>query len=179
MKRNTNIVEALILKRNNVGEADRVVTLITAEFGKISAVAKGVRKITSSQRAYLEPGNMVKILLVQTNSLPLITQTKLLSDCSTIRHDLTKLRQLSAVLETVDSLLVAESLEEEIFELIRQIRHSVLQTGSAGKLRQQLLYLLQMLGFTESDEQKIGASVTDLIEQITEKPLKSWQFLTV
>ena len=62
-------VNGIILKRNKVGETDRVVTLLTQDYGKLVAVAKGVRKLTSSKRAALEPGNLVRAYFVKTKSL--------------------------------------------------------------------------------------------------------------
>ena len=47
--------EAIVLKRRNSGEVDRLVTLITQDKGKLQCIAKGVRKMTSSKRAFLEP----------------------------------------------------------------------------------------------------------------------------
>ncbi len=48
-------VSALILARRNIGEADRLVTLFTREFGLWKAIAKGVRRIPSRRGGHLEP----------------------------------------------------------------------------------------------------------------------------
>ena len=54
-------VEGLILKRANFGEADRMLTILTKNLGKISVVARGVRKITSRRAGNVELLNLVKI----------------------------------------------------------------------------------------------------------------------
>ena len=82
MSHHSSSTDAIVLKRTSVGESDRIVTLLTPEQGKLTCVAKGVRKLTSSQRAYLEPGNLVSIYLIETTGMPILTQTKLKNDFS-------------------------------------------------------------------------------------------------
>ena len=52
--RRTYKTEGIILKRINFGEADRILTSYTKHFGKISLLAKGVRKITSRKGGNIE-----------------------------------------------------------------------------------------------------------------------------
>ena len=51
--------EAVVLRTTKLGEADRIVTMLTAETGKVRAVAKGVRRSGSRFGARLEPGNHI------------------------------------------------------------------------------------------------------------------------
>ena len=46
--------EAIVLRTHKLGEADRIITLLTAEHGQVRAVAKGVRKTTSKFGARVE-----------------------------------------------------------------------------------------------------------------------------
>ncbi|MBE2222398.1 MAG: DNA repair protein RecO, partial [Anaerolineae bacterium] len=46
--------EAIVLKRHNFGEADRLLTLYTREFGKMKAIAKGARKPQSRKTGHVE-----------------------------------------------------------------------------------------------------------------------------
>lgn len=89
----------VVLKQSSVGETDRVVTLLTQEYGRLVSVAKGVRKLSSSKRAFLEPGNYVQAYFVKTKSLPLLIQAKLIEDCQHIRYNLTEIRKLTQFLE--------------------------------------------------------------------------------
>lgn len=61
-------VRALVLSRRNVGEADRLVTFFSRDYGIVKAVAKGVRKIPSQRGGHLEPYTQVLALLSQSNS---------------------------------------------------------------------------------------------------------------
>ncbi|MEK7521148.1 MAG: DNA repair protein RecO [Patescibacteria group bacterium] len=57
-------VEALVLGREDFGEADSIVELYTAEFGKISAKIKSAKKITSKLSGHLEPFGLAAVRLV-------------------------------------------------------------------------------------------------------------------
>src|SRR5437879_1789564 len=96
--------EAIVLKRTNVGELDRIITFLSEDQGKLVGVAKGVRKLNSSQSAYLEPGNHVSLLLVNTKSLPIVTQTRLIDDFAETKKDLKSMKKLVEVLEIIDRL---------------------------------------------------------------------------
>ncbi|MBI2593599.1 DNA repair protein RecO, partial [Candidatus Daviesbacteria bacterium] len=54
-------VEGIILKRTNFGEADRMLTVLTKNLGKITVIARGVRKITSRRAGNVELLNVVKL----------------------------------------------------------------------------------------------------------------------
>lgn len=58
-------VEALILTHHNYGEADRFVRMLTPDHGKISVLARGVRKMNSRKAGHLEPFTIVNAQLVQ------------------------------------------------------------------------------------------------------------------
>ncbi len=59
---------AVVLRTYKLGEADRIVVLLTAENGKVRAVAKGVRKTMSRFGARLEPMSHVRLLLYRSRS---------------------------------------------------------------------------------------------------------------
>lgn len=64
---------AVVLRAYPLGEADRILTLITAEHGVVRAVAKGVRKPTSRYGARLQPLNHVQVMVYQGRSLGTIS----------------------------------------------------------------------------------------------------------
>ena len=170
---------ALILKRTNSGEADRVVTLITPDQGKIVCIAKGVRKMTSSRGALLETGNLVKCQLVQTHGLPILTQATLISDCLPIHGNLVKHRQLVQFLEILDRLLVEQELELVLFEHILSIRSLIVtKEPTSGTVTGKLESLLEQLGYQHPDQTKFN-SILEYVAALTEKPLKSWEYLVV
>jgi len=66
--------EGIVLKRRNFGEADRILTVFTKDRGKISVLAKGVRRITSRRAGNVELLNRVSIFLHQTRGMPILTE---------------------------------------------------------------------------------------------------------
>lgn len=171
--------QSLVLKRSNIGETDRIVVLLTQEYGKIAVVAKGVRKLKSSNRAFLEPGNIVKAFCVQTKGLPILTQSSLIDDCSQMHHTLKSMRSLSQLLEIFNNLFVEAELEEDVFTLILKLRNQVVTNQvSATHMRELLGKLIQMLGYQDPKDSKYN-SITEYIEALADRPIKSFDYLQV
>ncbi len=68
--------EGVVLRTQKLGEADRIITLLTRGRGRIRAVARGVRKTTSRIGARLEPFSHVDIQLYEGRSLDNVTQVE-------------------------------------------------------------------------------------------------------
>ncbi|WP_312917190.1 DNA repair protein RecO [Kocuria sp.] len=66
--------DAVVLRTYDLGEADRIVILLTAENGQVRAVAKGVRRTTSRFGARLEPFHVAQVQLVHGRSLDIVSQ---------------------------------------------------------------------------------------------------------
>ena len=146
----------IVLKRVNVGETDRIVNLLTQEFGKITVVAKGVRKMTSTKRAYLEPGNIIQAYLIKTKSLPLLTQARLIDDCSAMEQSLQAFRQLTQLLEIYEKLFVEVEIETDIYATLLQLRKLViLGKAPATKVRDLLGEVIVKMGFQHPHRVKI------------------------
>ena len=70
--------EAIVLRTQKLGEADRIVTLLTRAHGRVRAVAKGVRRTSSRFGSRLEPFSYVDLQLAEARSLDVITQAETL-----------------------------------------------------------------------------------------------------
>jgi DNA repair protein RecO (recombination protein O) len=68
--------EAIVLRTQKLGEADRIVTVLSHRHGRIRAVAKGVRRTTSRFGARLEPFSHVDLQLAEGRSLHVVTQAE-------------------------------------------------------------------------------------------------------
>ena len=179
MSQKNYTTEAIVLKRVNVGELDRIVTLFTPQKGKLVCVAKGVRKMNSSQRAYLEPGNYISVMMIETKSLPLLTQTRLINDFSQTKKSLTSLKKLTEVLEIIDQLF-PEGVEEE--SLFAQVVSILEQLSSASAsfttIQQQLVDVVAQLGYPAMAETPY-TSLLEYVSSVVERPLHSYDYLTV
>lgn len=96
--------QAVVLGSYKFGEADKVVVLLTESYGKIRAVAKGIRKTKSSIGARLEPMSIVDISLRSGRELDTVDQVKLVATHAHLRDDFNRLRQGLAMVETINKI---------------------------------------------------------------------------
>src|SRR3954463_16403733 len=95
---------AIVLRTIKLGEADRIITLVTLGHGKVRAVAKGVRKTKSRFGARLEPLTHVSLLLYAGRELDIVTQAETVDHFRTIRETLPRMSSAMALLEAVDQV---------------------------------------------------------------------------
>jgi DNA repair protein RecO (recombination protein O) len=95
---------AVVVRTHKLGEADRIVVLLTAEHGKVRAIAKGIRKTKSRFGGRLEPLTHVSLLLYQGRELDIVSQAETIDPTRPLMDDLDRLTQGLALLEAVDRL---------------------------------------------------------------------------
>jgi len=103
-------VEAVVLRHSDWGEADRLVVLYTLQQGKIRALAKGVRKLTSRKAGHLEPFTHVTLQLSKGRDLPIVTQAETLNAHLRIREDLTLTGCAAYAIELLDRFIPDEDI---------------------------------------------------------------------
>ncbi|GAB3593970.1 DNA repair protein RecO [Angustibacter peucedani] len=97
--------EAVVLRTHQLGEADRIVTLLTRERGKVRAVAKGVRRTRSRFGARLEPFMMTDVQLYEGRSLDTVTQAETIQPYGErLVADYPRWTAATAMVETADRL---------------------------------------------------------------------------
>ena len=101
--------EAVVLRTHKLAEADRIVTLLTREHGRVRAVAKGVRRTTSRFGSRLEPFTHVDLMLAEGRNLDTVTQADTLSSfSSTLGNDYERYTAGTVMLETAERLASEE-----------------------------------------------------------------------
>jgi DNA repair protein RecO (recombination protein O) len=96
--------EGVVLRTHKLGEADRIVVLMTAGRGKVRAVAKGVRKTKSRFGGRLEPAIRSSLLCYQGRDLDVVNQAETLDHYRPIREDLDRMTDALALVEAVDQV---------------------------------------------------------------------------
>lgn len=95
-----------MLRTHKLGEADRIITLLTRHHGRVRAVAKGVRRTTSRWGSRLEPFTHVDLQLAEGRNLDVITQAETLSPFSKdLGLDYDRYTAGTVMLETADRLV--------------------------------------------------------------------------
>ena len=93
-----------MLRTIKLGEADRIVTILTQGHGKIRAVAKGIRKTTSKFGARLEPMSRVALQCYRGRELDIVTQVETLDANRALREEYALLTHAVPMLEAVDQV---------------------------------------------------------------------------
>lgn len=97
--------EALVLRTYTLGEADRIIVLLTRSHGQVRAVAKGVRRTTSRFGARLEPFSMIDVQLHQGRTLDVVTQVETIEPFARgITDDYAVFTCASTMVETAERL---------------------------------------------------------------------------
>lgn len=107
--------EGVVLRRQNLGEADRITTVYTLDYGKLRLVAKGVRRLRSRKAGHLEPFTRVALLIARGRELDIITQAETIEDSLAFQSDLNQLGHASYIVELLDRFTVEEG-EENRFQ---------------------------------------------------------------
>ena len=138
--------EAIVLRTHKLGEADRIITLLTRERGKIRAVAKGVRRTKSKFGARLEPFSRVDLLVFEGKSLDIITQAESLNAYGQdLALDYSLWTAGQTMLETADRLTSEESISAEAQYLLLVGALRTLVSGEHASSLVMDAYLLRSL----------------------------------
>jgi DNA repair protein RecO (recombination protein O) len=101
--------EAIVLRTQKLGEADRIITLLTRGNGRVRAVAKGVRRTTSRFGSRLEPFTHVDLQLAEGRSLDVVTQAETLDPFGAkVGSDYERYTAGTVMLETAERLVVED-----------------------------------------------------------------------
>lgn len=113
-------VEAIVLKAVNYKDSDKIYSLFTKEKGKISASAKGVRKITSRRGGNLDTLNHVVAGIVEGNgkNYKVITEVKALNTFKNMKASLDNSAKGFYIVELISEMLEEEQEASEIFNLL-------------------------------------------------------------
>jgi DNA repair protein RecO (recombination protein O) len=96
--------EGVVLRTIKLGEADRIVTIMSIGHGKVRAVAKGIRKTTSKFGARLEPTSRVAFQCYQGRELDIVTQVETIEANRHLREEYALLTHAVTMLEAVDQV---------------------------------------------------------------------------
>lgn len=114
----TFTVEAVVLRTDDFGDANRVVTLFSKEFGKLEANAYGCRRARSPLAGALQMFNHVSVTLTRGAKVDTIREAEILRFYDALTKDLERLAYASLLFEIVNRLSMPRQRELETFELL-------------------------------------------------------------
>jgi DNA repair protein RecO (recombination protein O) len=139
--------EAIVLSRFDLGEADRVLTLITPGIGKLKAIAKGIRRPTSRLGGSLEPFAELTVALARGRTFDVVTQVSVGHAWLHLRDSLEGAATAWYLAELADRSLEERHAAEPLYALLRRA-YELLDGGMApGRVaRWYEMHLLDELG---------------------------------
>jgi DNA repair protein RecO (recombination protein O) len=163
---------AIVLRHRRFGDADRIVTFLSENRGKVDAVAKGVLRPRSKLAGHLEPVMHVEVLLAHGRSLDIVTQAQTIEGFPELHDDLELLTTAIYFTELADRFTVERAEGRALYQLlhaslVRLARGDGLQLVS----RRFELELLHETGFRPQWHDCIGCGRTAEQGDTTWSPL--------
>lgn len=194
-------VEGVILKRRNLGEADRILTVFTHQRGKITVLAKGVRRITSRRSGNVELLNRAVMYLHPAKNFLILTEASSLDTFQKLKEDLTLSTYAFHLIELTDKLIAENQENMILYEhlvhvlqklsknprqiLVRAYEVKALSSQGFADFSEGLLNKLKVLSWDEIEKLQINEKqaleleqvLAYHIERVIEGHLKSKQML--
>ena len=164
--------EGVVLGRKNFGEADRILILYSRDHGKISLIAKGVRKPKSRKRGHIEIFTQIKFQAIRTNSLDIITEVETINPFENIRSDLKKISVAYYFVEVIGkSAHEGEKNSDAYYHLINHL-NELSESTAVGILRKNFLTkLLILLGYWPDGMKMDNPDM--VLEEVVERKINS------
>ena len=110
--------EGIVLARRNFGEADRILSIYSKNHGRISAIAKGIRKVTSKKRGHLEVFSYINFQITNGHGIGILTEVETLNSFELVRKELKKVSLAYFFCEVIGKITHEHERNDGIFELI-------------------------------------------------------------
>ena len=137
-------VEAIVIRRRDWDEADRLLTLYSREQGKFQAVAKGARKPASRKAGHVELFSRTRLLISRTRSIHIITQAETVETYLRMRENLESSTLAHYFAELLDRFTGESEADHRLFELISQALTWLCEPNDPGLVAR--FYELRLLG---------------------------------
>ena len=140
--------EAVVLRHNDWGEADRLLWLYTRELGKVRAIGKGLRKPRSRKAGHLEPFTHTILMLARGRDMWIVTQADTLDAYLSLRENLVRVGYAAYVVELLDRFTYEEGENQGLFRLlIDTLTRLNTEPSELLAVRYYEVRLLDLLGF--------------------------------
>lgn len=164
--------EGIILARRNFGEADRILSIYTKNHGRISAIAKGIRRTTSKKRGHLEVFSYIKFQISEGHGAGILTEVETLNNFEIVRRDLKKVSLAYFFCEVIGKITHEHERNDGIFELLLNYLERLQFETSLRSFRFDfILELLTITGFWPKEKALINPD--EKLEEVIERNINS------
>lgn len=159
--------EGVVLKRKDFGEADRILTIFTLHKGKLTVLARGVRKITSRRAGNVELLNRSSIFLHPGRNFYILTEAESLDTYNKLKEDLNLSTVAFHIIELVDRLTAENQENRTVYEDLLEVLKRLCKKPRQLLIRAFEAKILSKLGFWSTEEAKnISPKVASLLKSI-------------
>lgn len=173
-------LEGIVIRRINIGEADKLITIYSKTQGKVLVAARGIRKINSRKAPHLELFNYVRIFLAKAKQFDIVTEADTLENFPFLRDSLEIVAYGYRIIEEINILCPEREEHFDIFNLLLGTLKSM--DRHRGDVRVQTdrftRELLWRLGYLPRNNIMEGEQLKIFLENIIERKLKSDSLLT-
>ena len=114
-------IEAIVMHRSDVGEADRLLTVLSRERGKLRLNAKGARKVGSRKSGHVELFVRSRMLIAKgRGEIDIVSQVETIDAYRGLREDLTRSTYAHYAVELIDAFAEEGSEQPELFDLLAE-----------------------------------------------------------
>jgi DNA repair protein RecO (recombination protein O) len=164
--------EGIVIGRRNFGEADRILSIYTKDHGRISLIAKGIRRPKSRKRGHVEVFSLVKFQANSGHGIDLMTEADISDDFKEIRASLPRITLAYYFMEVVGKITHEGEKNEELFNLIRSSLNKLKSEKKLKDMRMAfILKLLTILGYWP--EGKVMTDPDEALEEVVERQIYS------
>ena len=149
--------DALLLRAVNYGENDKMVTLFTADRGKIGAAVKGVRKATAKLRFAAQPFCFAEYVLAERSGRYTVTSASLYDGFYPLREDIGAFYAATAVCEACDALMYEGMVNGGLFVSAVTALKEMCGGETSAALIRFLVRALSLAGYPVSAEETCPA----------------------
>lgn len=107
----------LVIKKQNYGETDRIITIFSPDLGKKRIIAKAIRRPTSKLAGHLDTMMLSQLMLTDSDDLPRVTSAVLAEPFEEIRADLRSTERAFAITKVVERIILEDVSQRAIFQL--------------------------------------------------------------
>lgn len=172
MKQHTYTSEGIVLSRKNYGEADRILIVFSKNYGKLSLLAKGIRKIKSKKRGHLEIFSRIKFSAVKGSGMDIMTEAVTLNDFAGVRVNLNKVSLAYYFCEVVNKITHEDGNPSKIYLLLSNSLEKLEIETELKKLRLEFIYkILTEMGYWPEGEKIVDADI--VLDDVLERKINS------
>lgn len=174
MAHKTYTSEGIVLSRKNYGEADRILVLLSKHFGKVSLLAKGVRKLKSKKRGHIEIFSKLKFSAIKGKGMDIVTEAETINDFSGVRSNLNKITLAYYFCEVVNKITQEGEDLPKVYDLLSTALLELEQTTELKLLRIKFIYdLLTEMGYWPENKKMIDADT--VLDDVLERKINSFR----